>query len=749
MPDEVNDVDTRPWKTGTLLHGGLGTPDKKHWRVTHIQRFTSGNEEDPGVDDDLTLVWLLNVDPLKTPHSTVLPKALRLDYLRSRLVEVTECVRVAEMDLDDSKLSESAKAVRDARFADIEALLSPEKIESLFDPKLRGSVILRHAQTVGKSDPWIRRLLTRYWWYGCDKSALCDLSSLKGGPGKERLIAGLAKRGTPNSVAIDEPDSVLKGVNFSPVHREKFIYALQRYWIGEGMTLAKTHEAMKDYVYRVECLRADGSTYYRNTPQHRIPTLGMFYDHARSLISELGLKNANLGTLDYASKEGTKGGHARDITYGPGDIFDMDSTEFNFQLVASFDEGLRIGRPTVYLVVDRFSSCIVGLYVDCSPERWEGYRRALYCAFTQKADMLDRLDMSKHGKIWTVYGVPNGVFCDRGPARANNALKALCDEMKLERGIPPPKRPDLNAVVESLHNKMQKQLADQKGGFNRVGGQRAKDKQNNARGEAVFNEEQFLKMLIAAAHDHNTSADMSDLLLPKMGKIAGTPEAIFKWGLANSAIDHHRHKKAAELYASLLPSKSVSVSNKGVRFENALYGSEKLQEWRRKQTAVRPRINVHWDTDPKYLYWRPTAGEWCELAMSEADQQKARHMRWDDFDAFAKRNLQGRIKQKSKSHKGKIFTKVVEEVIREAALKTKGAAPTRASMQNQSVGEARKRTVSETTKKHASDGRTTMAGVLKKRTPADAPPMPLARPPPSSSNDGEPTLEELHKRVFK
>ena len=756
MPDQIEPpASKRPWATGILLQGALGNPEPGFWRVVHVRRENLEDMSDGEVDPARTIVFLLKVDPLCTPHSTVLPKAFQLDYLLPRLTEVAECVRLADMNREDQALPSEMKAKRDSKFSCIAELVAPHRIGELLAKASRGETLRKHAANVHQRASWIRRVLTRYWWYGCDKNALCELRSLRGGPGKERLTPGSSKRGARNAVAQDDPDSPLRGANFDLIHRDKFIEALLIYWIGEGLSLAKSYQQMKDNLYRVAVRRADGTTYYRRTPSHKIPTLGIFYEHSRSLITSLGLKNRNLGRLDYASQESSKSGHARDITSGPGDIFDMDSTEFNFQLVASFDVGLRVGRPTVYLVVDRNSTCIVGLYADCRPERWEGYRRALYCAFTPKADLLSRLDMEKYGKILDVYGVPNGVFSDRGPARSDNALSALCDELKLEKALPPPHRPDLNPVVESLHNKMQTQLSRFDGGFTREKGQRAEERRNKARANAVFTEEQFFKLLIAAAHDHNTSTDASHLLLPKMGDIIGCPQAIFQWGLRNSPINHHRHMSNAELYAKLLPSKTASVSNKGIRHERALYNSPELQNWRRKQTEKRPRIQFHIDADPKYVYWRPTSREWKELPMSLADQQKAQHMTWTDVEAFRKRGLQGAIKQRTSSHRKGVLSKVSEEVIREAAANVEGRRPPKKVVRNDSIREVRKITAAARQKDHAAAGRRTMQTVATADAQAlapTAPPKPSMPSKPAAKTrapKGEPTLEELHKMVFK
>jgi len=473
------------------------------------------------------------------------------------------------------------------------------------------------------------------------------------------------------------------------------------------------------------------------------------------LIAELGLKQRDMGKLDYAAAVENRSGSARDITSGPGDIFDMDATEFNFELVASFDATLALGKPTVYTVVDRDSTCILGLYVECRPERWEGYRRALYCAFTPKSDLIDRLGMQiKDERVWDVYAVPNGIFSDRGPGRSDMALNALCKELKLEKAHPPAHTPYLNAVVESLQGRLQNRLSIIDGGYTRKKGQRAKDQHREARSKAKFNEEQFFRLLVAAADDHNRHADASHLVRPEMGKIQAVPQAIFKWGVRNSPVDHHRHMDHADLYARLLPHEDRAVTNKGVRINKAYYVSDELQAWRKRQSSKAGlKTRVYPDADPMYVYWRPTPTTWKELSMVKADRAKFSGMRWSDIDAYIKRGTRGRIVGKSKAYAGSVFNREAEKLVREAAASVETAAK-RESRTNQSVRSTR----NVANKKQLEDlkraGRRTMVGLTKQGVSKGAPvgetiASETASPKPKKrASTGEPSLSELRNRVF-
>jgi hypothetical protein len=659
-------TEPEPWKIGQLLFGPLDTSIPQLWRAIYIEPQVSISPNE--TPENLPFIYLLPVAANVTPHSTVLPIGCRIDIARVALKPVAECIRLSEMGTRDSEVDALLQAGRDAKFSLIEPLVSVSALPGLMSRRERASLIEGRAAATKCASSHLRKLLTRYWWYGCDKNSLIDLKSLQGGPGKRRLNPGDAMRGTPNALARENPNSPYAGTNVSARHEQLFLKALHIYWAGKGFSLADSYEHMRTELYRTLVTRKDGTTFYRKTPGHKIPTIGQFRDHAKKLIAEHGLKQRNLSRLDYDTKEASRGGTSQDIVFGPGDIFDMDATEFNFEIVASFNSRKKLGKPTVYLVVDRGSTEIVGAYLECRPERWEGYRRALFCAFTPKDAMLYDLGVTQEfGKIWRVHAVPNGIFSDRGAARHNDALKILSGELNLEKSLPPPKTPYLNAVVESLNKKLQNRLSILPGGYRRDNTGRAKQQHNDARSVSQLNERQFMKVLIAAIHDHNTNDDKTKLLTPKMTGVKGVPEGIFNWGIKHSPVDHLRHLNHAELYARLLPSKSMSVSNKGIRYENSYYDSPALQNWRGRQEAKRPRQDFHIDADPLYLYWRPTSTTWDRVVMRAADQKKYRGMSWDDIEMYAREPLKQRIRIHADAATRKVFPKVAEAVLREAA----------------------------------------------------------------------------------
>lgn len=730
-------MSTAPWLIGSLLEGTLDGSNIHLFRVVFMQPSEN-------------LVYLLEVKRNITPHSTQVPQSCPLDRARAQLQLIDECIRLEEMEAADDELSPEWLAGQDRRYALIADLVTPEVLPKMLHRRHRRQLIDDQAARHNVEQAYLRRLLTRYWWYGCDRRSLLQLRSRQGAPGQPRTEASQSKRGRPNAIAKHNPQSPRKGVNVTERHLRIFRQALDLYW-RNGSTLAEAYASMESNLYRKTISKPDGTVVPYQIAKQFIPTKEQFFYHSRRILREPGWKQSKLSELDFMTQEAARTGSARDIAAGPGDIFDIDATEFNFELVASWNPRLRIGKPTTYIVIDRASTAIVGVYAEPRAERWEGYRRALYSAFTPKTKLLERCGLLEtFPDLWPFHAVPNAVFSDRGPARSNDALQALCDELKLEKATAPPHRPDLNAVVESLQKKVQDLLSEMSGGYKRTRDEQSRRRASAARRNAVLNEQQFMRLLVAAIGEHNQSADVRHLLTAKMGpRVRAVPQDIFLWGMQNSAVNYMRFRNGAELYAKLLPSRQLCVYQDGVRYQNARYSSERLQYWRQHEVRKNKKVKVYIDADPHFLYWQPSAGQWEELVMSATDQARVAGMSWTDIEKHLEKVAAEAIHIAHRRHKRGVLARTKEATLRDIErnrLAASGYQPHKQSIDSNRSFEARKQQSHQ-----QKEGRETMLELTDSPEQRSLPDPNAAQAPAPQrpTENGEPSLADLRKRHFQ
>jgi hypothetical protein len=164
------------------------------------------------------------------------------------------------------------------------------------------------------------------------------------------------------------------------------------------------------------------------------------YERSR-LLTTAGHFNRNMRGLR---------GHAHDDVPGPGYVYAIDSTIGDIYLRSSIDASWIVGRPIVYIVVDVWSTAIVGFYVCLEGPSWRTAKLALFSTFGDPM-LVASLWGSPHGLMLDpVPGVPGMLLCDRGEYLSMGA-SADSVTIGMNTAFNPPYRPDLKGPVEVLH----------------------------------------------------------------------------------------------------------------------------------------------------------------------------------------------------------------------------------------------------------------------------------------------------------
>jgi len=135
---------------------------------------------------------------------------------------------------------------------------------------------------------------------------------------------------------------------------------------------------------------------------------------------------------------------------GPGHTWAMDSTVGDLYLRSSINREWIIGRPIVYIIVDVWSTAIVGFYVCLTGPSWNTAKVSLFNASVDPMLIADLWQYQPMLSLFPYPTLPAVLMCDRGEYLS---LGASQTSLKL---IPcmsyaPPYRPDLKGLVEVLH----------------------------------------------------------------------------------------------------------------------------------------------------------------------------------------------------------------------------------------------------------------------------------------------------------
>ena len=313
-------------------------------------------------------------------------------------------------------------------------------------------------------------------------------------------------------------------------------------------------------------------------------------------------------------------GDSTQMAYGPGSIFQIDSTIGDCYLVSSLDRNRIIGRPVVFLCIDLFSRLIVGFSISLEGG-WVGAMLALYNAASDKVSFCAEYGVTIEKWEWPSCHFPEGVLADRGEMEGYNA-DHLVNAFGVRMHNTAPGRADLKGVVERCIGRTNQKIIKWVPGAVRKRERGDKD----YRLDAVLDLHDLRKLIIVAILHHNKSSRLKKYRLDEdmiADHVEPVPVDLWSWGIRNRS-GHLRKIADDRLRLNLLPEVEASIQRKGLCCEGLYYTCDlaRREEWF-ESAPERGWKKVKLARDPRNLtkaYLRLDGGrrlEVCELVEAE------------------------------------------------------------------------------------------------------------------------------------
>ncbi|MGF1865304.1 Mu transposase C-terminal domain-containing protein [Enterovibrio norvegicus] len=512
--------------------------------------------------------------PLMNTSITVRPLAVSLDgfleLVLNRKAKKSEYVLPAHLLADEESIPEEHIVRRDKNYNLVKGIVSDRSFIFDYATQKRSLQLAKYAKKVGVERKSLARLLTKYWRYGQNKTALLPAFSKSGGPGKER---------TPNFKPLGAPKqrrtiSVERSAKFIVREKDKrhFKKAIQKYHLKEsGLSLAKTYDNLlkdsysKEVVFAIACERAP-----------LVPTLRQFRYWCEKLFSREQIIKERTSENGYLRNKRGVLGSITDRSYLPGTHFEIDATVADVHIVSELGAQYVLGRPTIYIVADRASRMIVGMHVSLYHASWRAARQALVNCFLPKSAYCKSFGIDIKDSEWPCAHIPAELVCDNGEmigVKPNEALTPMT-----ELSFTPPYRPDCKGVVEKRFDILNKEVIHELSGTTR-GGQVIRGSRD-PRKDAIYTLKEVTAEIIKAVREHNSSIlDNLAFSSPLLTENDLTPTPLNYWKIH---ISKHKHElqsaNSDEVIARLLPSAEVSMTRSGIHFNGMYYSCSEVKE---------------------------------------------------------------------------------------------------------------------------------------------------------------------------
>lgn len=478
----------------------------------------------------------------------------------------------------------------------------------------RSNKVSEHALVHKTYSNKIYRLLNRYWLYGQSKNALLPAWRNSGGNGLTR-IAGNIKRGSPvrKSPFIDNTSvyrNVLEG------DKSIFLKSMKEFSPeGKKKSLSSIYDKMIKTYYANEISEAQVEGF-----EQKLPSKDSFRYWIKKLIPANELIERQASVKDFQLNKRALQGCATDHTEVPGSCFELDATVLDVHIVSSFNHRWIMGRPTVYLIVDKESRMVVGLHVSMEYASWRAGRQALVNAFTNKKSYCSRFGLEIEDEEWPCNHLPQKLLCDRGEFVCEQPEK-LAVPLIGNLLIAPSGRADMKGIVERnfkiLNDDLVHQLAGTTNGISYIRGEK------DPRLDACLTLEEVTILLIEQILEHNSST--KNVLARQSLLMIASDLPLTPLNYWNIHLENHRHAlrcaNEADIRAQLLPRIFVSMTEKGIRLNKDMFYQWDSPEFSDLKIIAR------------------TSGRWKLEARVDQDNSEFIYVKMFDGEPFVRCNL--------------------------------------------------------------------------------------------------------------
>ncbi len=148
------------------------------------------------------------------------------------------------------------------------------------------------------------------------------------------------------------------------------------------------------------------------------------------------------------------------IAVQPLEIVQVDHTILDVEVV--YLGLLRLGKPTVTVVLDTYSRMIMAIEITFEPPSYVCVMEALRFAILPKTELVESLKQKGIlKKDWPIFGVPNVLLLDNGKEFRGNDLKNAAAHLGMTLRFSPPRQPWFKGAIERFLLTMKNELIAQ------------------------------------------------------------------------------------------------------------------------------------------------------------------------------------------------------------------------------------------------------------------------------------------------
>lgn len=366
------------------------------------------------VDIGTNQVFMINLDsvakwPITVPYDDLLA------CIDDGVILLSDLGLDPRVLMDESFLTEGFKRKAEKRYEAILPLIL--NVEETLRNSYGDELISKAAADAGCTTQYIYNCFYSWLRHGCRKMGLGMPQGKNANHiPKQRNIR--VKQGAPNQ-------DIPRGKVLDEFDYKTFEVGRRLYQRKNGPVIYKTIRILWRKYYLKNSIRLTAAERHRTGEKFELellkpderPSYWQFYYWLKKYYGgslpkrDRSRKNAT----EYAANNKGRPGDAFVHVVAPGEIYQLDETPFDEEVVSIFDPTRRtkVGKATLYFVRDTFSWSIAGIYITTQSPSYATAKEALFNAIRDKKGFLEEIGCPLNPDLWPIKGAPLALLVDK------------------------------------------------------------------------------------------------------------------------------------------------------------------------------------------------------------------------------------------------------------------------------------------------------------------------------------------------
>lgn len=340
---------------------------------------------------------------------------------------------------------------------------------------------------------------------------------------------------------------------------------------GRYMTIEKAYNWMirKYYSYKPD----PNDNYLEWLSASERPTQNQFYHYVKTHYSKKEKNITKYSEMEERNNNRLLFGSSRTDAYRPGKICECDALEADVDIIYDDELGTAqcVGRPTVYMMIDVYTSMIVAISASYHVNSFIGLTNLFLNLGTDKVEFAKKYDIDIQPDMWRSCFIPDTIRCDRGSDFKSNYFGKVCDRIGIKRDLVTPGTGSYKGLIEESFASFQKSFRanlERKGLI-------TKRHDSNHHKEAILTLDQFTQLLIHFVISHNQKQLINYPMTADMLRTKGfkpIPAILWDYGCKKYGSPKYINKaNYDQFYYDLLVEKTASLTRSGVILSGLTY----------------------------------------------------------------------------------------------------------------------------------------------------------------------------------